>query len=441
MKHLMVVLCCVLIVPSMCATTITKSIDTNRLNTYLERLCHYNKFMGSVCIDKEGLVLYSKSVGYSDVDTRIEATNKSRYCIGSISKSMTSVMIFQAIERGKLSLSTTLDTFFPSIGNADRITIDQMLNHSSGIHNFTDTDFPDWNMQAKSRSEMVDIIERGGNDFEPGSQSKYSNSNYVLLSYILEILYNKPFGKILDKNIVQPLKLTDTFFGEVGKHNHDICNSYKFFDKWRIETRTHPWVTMGAGGIVSTPRELNQFFEALFDGKLVSDSSLAHMMTIENQYGRGLFKIPFYNKIGYGHTGGIDGFNSVSIYFPEDKIAYSLTSNGTNFVINDITLAVLSVTLDKPFDEPNFEAKKLTISDLDKYLGVYSTPQIPIKLTVFKQDSILFGQGTGQQPFVLTQSAENVFTFKSGGIVIEFQPQSGTMILRQGGGSFFLKKE
>jgi CubicO group peptidase (beta-lactamase class C family) len=113
-------------------------------------------------------------------------------------------------------------------------------------------------------------------------------------------------------------------------------------EKWNAEAETDISIPIGAGGIVSTPTDLTKFSDALFGGKLLKTESLEIMKTIKDQYGIGLFQIPFFDKKGYGHTGGIDGFTSVFIHFSDENISYALISNGTNFNNNDISIAVLS---------------------------------------------------------------------------------------------------
>lgn len=417
----------------------SQSSQTTKLNDYFKALEQHDRFMGTISVKRAGENVYSKSVGFSNLESKTRNSENTTYVIGSISKSFTAVMIFQSIEKGKLALSTTLNKYFPSIKNAEKITIDHLLSHRSGIHNFIDNNFQSWATEPKTGGEMLEIIEAGGSDFVPDSKAQYSNSNYVLLSYILETIYNQPFSEILQMNISVPLKLSNTYFGR--SKTNQICNSYKYLDKWRIESNTDPSVLMGAGGIISTANDLNTFFHSLFCGKLISTNSLEQMKTIKDGYGKGLLQIPFGNKIGYGHTGGIDGFSSVSAYYPDDQTAYSLTSNGANYIINNISIAILSIINNVPYDIPSFETVNLTSQDLDKYLGIYSTQQLPMKLTVSKRGKILVAQGTGQPSFDLEASAENTFRFDQAGIVLTFDPAKGTMILKQGGGTFLMKKE
>lgn len=420
---------------------ISQNIDVEKLNRYFDALAGNDKFMGTVCVTSNGKTLYAKSVGFADVEAKIRATPRTRYKIGSISKTFTAVMIFQAIEQGKLTLLTKLDTYFPSVGNAGKITIGQMLSHRSGIHNFTADNDMSWADKPKTREEMIRIIENGGSDFEPDSRQQYSNSNYLLLSYILEDIYRMPYAKILETNIVKPLKLVHTDYGQKITPQKNDSYSYKFFDKWRIESEWHPTITVGAGGIVSTPCDLNLFFEALFGGKLISANGLQQMKAVSEKYGKGLMQMPFNNKTGYGHTGGIDGFQSVSVCFPDDGIAYSLTSNGSDYVINNISIAVLSAVYGLPFEIPDFATVNLTSDDLDKYLGVYTSGQLPIEITVTKKERTLVAQGSGQPAFDLTASKDNTFRFDQAGIVMLFDPVKGTMVLKQGGASFLMKKK
>jgi hypothetical protein len=157
--------------------------------------------------------------------------------------------------------------------------------------------------------------------------------------------------------------------------------------------------------------------------------------------GLGLFIIPFYNKKGYGHTGGIDGFSSVFSYFPEDKIAYSLVSNGTNYIINNISIAVLSAVFDKPYDIPSIATFEVSSEELDQYVGTYSTTSLPVKISVRREGKLLLAQVTGQPSFPLEPTAKHKFEFIQAGVKMEFDPEKKSMILLQGAGKYSFTKE
>ena len=419
----------------------SQTFDKTKLDTYFQVLEKNNKFMGSVALSKNGELIYTKSIGYADLEHKIKATEKTKYRIGSITKSFTSVLIFKAIEKKKLDLNETIDTWFPTITNSNKITIKHLLTHRSGIHNFTNNaNYLQWNTQSKTEKEMIEIIQKGGSDFKPNSRAMYSNSNFVLLTFILEKTFNMSYSELVQTQIIKPLHLANTFvFGKINPKNNE-ANSYHYFGSWKKEAETDFSVPLGAGAITSTPTDLIKFANALFEGQLLTPESLKIMKTIKEGYGSGLFQVPFYSTIGYGHTGGIDGFRSVYSYFEDDKISYALTSNGTNMNNNDISIAVLSAVFNKSYQIPVYTNYTLTSEDLDKYLGVYASKQIPLKITVTKNKNTLIIQATGQQAFVVEAKEKDKFSLDQVGAKFEFNPTEKTMILFQRGGKFKFKK-
>ena len=210
-------------------TCFAQDFDTAKLNSYFKALADNNKFMGSVAVSKNGKIIYTRSIGFADVENNIKLNDSTKYRIGSITKTFTASLILKAVEENKLLLSQTLDNYFPSIKNAEKITISELLYHRSGVHNFTDNaDYLTWNTQPKTEQQMVEIIAKGGSDFEPGSKLQYSNSNYILLTYILEKIYDKPYAELLNKKIIKPLHLKNTYYGgKINIHNNE-CYSYTY---------------------------------------------------------------------------------------------------------------------------------------------------------------------------------------------------------------------
>ena len=401
-----------------------------------------NRFMGSLSISENGKVTYSKTIGKADLASGKSSDKITKYRIGSISKMFTACLVFQAIEENKLSLTQNINRFFPKITSAKEISIGNLLNHRSGIHNFTnDTSYFNYYTASKSQKEMLEIIQASGSDFKSNSKAEYSNSNYILLSFILEKIYKKSYEELLDIKIIQPQGLKNTYFGKKLELEKNECASYRFSGKWELEKETNSSVSLGAGGIVSTTEDLLFFISNLFAGKIINTASLEQMTKLEDGYGMGIFPVPFYDKKGFGHTGGIDGFSSFLYIFPEDKISIALTSNGSRFNNNDIAIAALSDCFDKPFTLPSFYAVELTSADLDKYLGSYANPEIPIKISITKDFLSLIAQATGQPSFTLELIGKDSFEFSPAGVEIQFIPQKNLLILKQGGGEFSFKRE
>lgn len=423
-------------------TCFSQTFNNQRLDSLFQVLEKKDKFMGSIAISKNGELLYSNTIGYCNIETSKKANYKTKYRIGSISKMFTASLILKSIEENKLSLNQTLDKYFPQIENSKKITIENLLNHRSGIHNFTnDSIYLSYNTEFKSQKEMIDIITKGKSDFEPNSKAEYSNSNYVLLSYILEKIYKEDYNSILNKKIIKPIGLINTNFG--GKTNllNNESYSYNFEKKWIKETETDMSIPMGAGAIVSNPTDLTIFIEQLFAGKIISEKSLTLMRTMNEKFGLGVFEFTYLDKKGYGHTGGIDGFQSVVNYFPEEKLAIAIISNGTIYPNRSILLCAESSYFNKPFEMPTFENIEINSEVLNSYVGQYASSQIPLKITIRKQENKLFAQATGQSAFPLEASNSNSFKFEQAGIVLEFNSLKNEMTLKQGGKEFIFTKE
>jgi len=419
-----------------------QQFDSAKLDQLFDTLDVNNKAMISVAISKNNKLLYKRAIGYASVADNVKANEATRYRIGSISKTFTATMIFQLIDEGKLSLSTTLDKYYPAVANSAKITIGNLLNHRSGIHSFTnDAAFLQYMTSPKTEAEMVAIISASKPDFDPDKKTEYSNSNYVLLGYIVEKITKASYSKNLGQRITSKLNLTSTYYGgkiDVAKHE---SHSYKMARKWELQPETDMSIPGGAGALVSTPTELTSFITALLQGKLTSAKSLEQMKTIQDGLGMGLFQVPYNSESGYGHNGSIDGFASSAYYFPNGEYAVALCTNGISYSFNDILIALLSTCYNNPLAIPSFRSVTLKPEDLDKYVGLYSSKDIPLKMTVTKTDNILTAQASGQAAFPLTPKDNDNFVFDAAGITMEFNPTEGTFRLKQGGGNYLFTKD
>lgn len=405
--------------------------------------------MLSVAIAKDGKPVYQRTIGFADIASQKKANTDTLYRIGSITKVFTSVMIFQLIDEGKLSLTTPLAQFYPDVKNASDITIAMLLSHRSGIHNFTNVpDYVEYMTQPKTKQDMLSIIEAMDSDFPPGSKASYSNSGYVLLGYILEDVTGDSYANQLKQRITSKLGLQHTVFGEPIQVQFNHANSYSFQASWTPATLTDMSIPHAAGAISATPTDVAVFLSQLFEGKLLSATSLAKMKEINQGYGHGLFQFPFFERKAYGHTGGIDGFSSQSAYFESDDVAVVLTANGLNYPLNDISIGVLSLYFGIPFEVPDLSSRAITLTEdlLTFYQGVFASNAMSLKITLKITDGQLTAQATGQPALPLTPFSTAEFRFEPGGIIIRFeQTEDGInydkFLLKQGGGTYSFNKE
>jgi len=421
----------------------SQSINKAKLDSLFDLIESKNQGMGSISLFENGMEVYQKSIGFENVEQGKKATAKTKYRIGSISKTFTATIILQLIEEEKLSLETRIEEYFPELPNASTITVEHMLRHRSGLYNFTSSPaYLEWMEDPKSEEELLEVFKENGTVFEPGEKFEYSNTNYVILSFIAEKIENKSFSKIFDERITKGLQLSDVYYGgKIGSRDNE-AKSYTMQDGWQVATETDMSIPTGAGAIVSTPTCLNRFFYALFHGGVIKEESLKQMTTIVDNYGLGLFKIPFYERSAYGHNGGIDGFQSNASYFEKDGLGVAYISNGTVMALNDILIGVLSIYFGREYALPIFQpAIEVSSDELEKYLGTYSSNDLPLKITISLNGDQLMAQATGQGAFPLEPYEEHKFRFNPARIKIEFIPGDKEMILNQGGGRFEFAKE
>jgi D-alanyl-D-alanine carboxypeptidase len=414
--------------------TNAQEIPWHTLDPYFDSLEKHNKFMGNVAVLHKGVLAYQKSLGYAQVESASKANAQTPYRIGSISKTFTAALIFQLIERGKLDLHQSISPYFPQLEGAEPITLAHLLAHRSGLFNFTDAkEYLQWNTEAKTEAQMLQILNQQGLGFEPGTQAAYSNANYLLLSYLLEKIYQQPFHQILEEQLCRPFGLFNTFFGYNPTGNEEETQSYVYLDQWVLKPQTHLSIAMGAGGILSTGEDLLKFAHALFSFKILGAESVKQMTTLRDGFGMGLFAFPLASYRGWGHTGGIDGFTSILTFFEDLEMVYVLLSNGVNYNTNDISLAVLGLALGQAVSIPSFEDYAVEEGVLMQYLGVYASADFPLSITISLENGSLKAQATGQGSFELKPSGPHQFRFDPAGIVIDFLPEANEMILNQMG--------
>jgi D-alanyl-D-alanine carboxypeptidase len=234
-----------------------------------------------------------------------------RFRIGSVTKTFTAAIVLQLVDEGKVRLAGTLDDYLPGVvPRGDRITIRQLLAHRSGLPNYSD--FTTWFEPARRSPTIrpIDILRFAASQrpsFAPGSQWRYSNTNYVALGLVIEKVTGHSYGQELEQRIFEPLGLEQTELPEA-----DVVPDLE-------DEGENPNVSWAAGAIVSDAHDLARFYSALLSGRLVSDESLAEMeqRTIVvgggtvTAVGRGLWSIDLSCGRFWGHEGGILGYGTL----------------------------------------------------------------------------------------------------------------------------------
>jgi CubicO group peptidase (beta-lactamase class C family) len=414
--------------------------DKAKLEEFFDRLAEKNKAMGSLVIAKDGKVLYTRVIGYSQINgtEKKPLTAADRFRIGSVTKMFTAAMILQLVEEGKLKLTDTLEKFCPQVPNAKKITIVQLLGHRSGIPDVRRDHEAQRNVFTTpiTKDEMLALIAKATPEFEPDAKYSYSNSGYFLLGVIIEKATGKSYEEALEQRITSKIGLKDTYTatGNVDVNKNEALTYFNLGGDWKQGTEPHPSVFFGGGQIVSTPNDLAKFIQALFDGKIVSKESLDQMKTMRDGGGLGMHSFKFAGKNFYGHAGGAGNYGAWLSYEPEERLAVAYTTNAKIYPVENIVRGVVDIYFDKPFTIPALGPLAVSPETLDKYVGVYSSPDGPRKWTITRDGGTLFFQPPGAQSAVpLEATAEDKFQIE-GAAVFEFDAAKKQMTIKGRGG-------
>jgi len=259
--------------------------------------------------------------------------------IGSNTKTFVAVVVMQMVQEGKVGLDEPIETYLPGLIkgegiDASRITVRQLLQHTSGLPEHTDYYFSS-NAAALENiqhyipaRDLLDVALSKPAAFEPGTQWSYSNTNYIVLGMLIERVSQRPMGEQIDQRIIKRLGLSHTYFPGNGekKIRGSHPQGYHINGEGKLEDVTEmdaslPWA---AGAMVSTPSELNTFFQAVFDGRLLTQTSIDEMKKGVDTgsggmvYGLGLFGTPLScGGTSWGHGGGIFGYETHNAVGPD----------------------------------------------------------------------------------------------------------------------------
>jgi len=419
-----------------------QNFNQQKLNQYFDVLEKENQVMGSFAMAYQGEIIYERQVGFASIEDSLPINATTQFRVGSISKTFTATLILKLAQLNKLSLNDKLSNYFPQIENSKSISLKMLLNHSSGIYNFTNNPkFFEYLEEPKTQKELLEIITEGGSDFKPGSDFNYSNSNYVLLTFIAEKTTGKPINELLEQYIFKPVQLEHTAVGGPIEVQKNQARSYIYTAAYSPATETNMSIPLGAGFIISTPSDLCRFFHALRTGAIIPQALADSMIPpSESNYGLGLFPFPFKGKVALGHNGGIDGFVSSAGHFDIEQLSVSYTISGTQLEPNEIMLTMLSAYFGEDFELPNFDIAPLSDKEIARLSGTYKSPSFPLDIKIFGSNGQLMAQATGQGAFKLKSLGNNRFEFKAAQILMQFNPEKDQLVFSQGGATTMFKR-
>lgn len=346
----------IVIILILSSTVFSQKNEFDKLNSYLNYVENNNLGVGSVSIFKDGKEVYNKKFGQKYL-TNLVYDENTKYQIGSVTKLITATLVFKLFEENKLKLDDKLSNFYPEIPNSNKITIKNLLEHTSGLGSYVVKNGEIWVTEKVTEEEIYNLILKQGVTFEPNEKVAYSNTAYYLLTKILEKKYKKPFHKIVEKEIANPFNLKNLV--SVKSNPNNIFAPFEFEgNKWHEKKEEINFKNVvGVGDLVSTSKDLNVFIYNLFQNNIVNKKSLDTMIPVENKesWGRGLAVWDFDGIIFYGHGGDTLGSHAVLIYNKKDNLSISFNTNAERVSKDDFIKYIVYCLYNKEFDFPTVD--------------------------------------------------------------------------------------
>ncbi len=379
-----------------------------------------------VLVARDGKILFCHGYSWADREQKIPATPETRFRIGSVTKQFTAAAILHLAGEKKLSIDDTLAKYFPKYPGGDKITLRQLLTHTSGLHNYTaHPDFMARVTQPISSADLVAWFQDDPPDFAPGEQFAYCNTGYVLLGQIVEKVSGQTYGDYLQKQFFGPLGMNDTGVYVNATPPVHVAKGYSFLikDLQPAKDWDMSWAG-GAGSLYSTVADLWHWTEALQEGRVLSPEGLQNMTTEVSvpkketlllRYGMGLYHAVIGGLPAIGHNGGLNGFLSAVMWFPEQKITVVVLSNAMPSPPRKSPDELVTVAA-RAFLGPEMAAAAPKIDTAidpktyPDYVGRYDYKSGIQEITV--ENGHIFAQLTDQNRFEVFPSGPDAFFFK-----------------------------
>jgi len=318
---------------------------TARLDEIMKTYHQYNMFDGSVLVAEEGKVIYKSAFGMANREWNIPNATDTKFMIGSVSKPITALLMLIQVQKGLVNLDKTISDYIPEFSkkNGSRITVRQLLSHTSGMPNYDITAdfFPRISRTHFTREEYIKVYMDSSLLFEPGSSFFYSSWGYFTLGYIMEKVSGKSYAQLMKEDIFDKIGMNSSgsyFHTQVVPkratgYDYDF-NGYTSSD-FRDQSNT-----MGTGDLYSTVEDLFKLHLALTNNTLLNKKLTDEMFAPgmrPAQYGYGWFNKQF--KYGTDsvasnfHLGMTDGFISFMVRIPSTNslIVILCNSSPTDF--------------------------------------------------------------------------------------------------------------
>ncbi|MDM7922365.1 MAG: serine hydrolase [Pyrinomonadaceae bacterium] len=360
-----------------------------KVDEYMNARLDAKGFGGAVLFVKDGNTVAGGGYGFADLEAKSPIKPDTKFRIGSVTKQFTAALVLMLQEEGKLNVQDPVCKYLDPCPEAwQPVTIHHLLSMSSGITSITS--LPNWRNELRFKDlTPAEVIAMTGPlplKAKPGDAYEYSNTNYIVLGTIVEKLSGKTYEQFLTERIIKPLGLKDTGLDNGKTRYPNSALGYTM--KNGVISPADPvsvTISFSAGAMYSTPGDLHKWQMALLGGRVYKkEETLAAMLTPnKGDYGYGLIVVTDRKgRKRITHGGGIEGFITDSVYFPEEKLFIAAFTNNDRNAMGELMGALTAIPFGEPYALPKKRvAIKLDAAILDKYVGEYQlAPTMSFKI-------------------------------------------------------------
>ncbi len=411
----------------------------DKIDSAVTAYVRLQKFSGTVLVAHNGNILLARGYGQANYELGVPNTSQTKYRLGSLTKQFTATAIMQLQERGLLGVHDPLSKYLPGYPNGDAITIHHLLSHTSGIANYTaiEKDRTSWRTAA-TLQELIDKFRDVPASFKPGESYEYSNSNYVLLTLIIEKVSGEPYEQYVQQHIFDPLGMKESGYDHAQKLLANRAAGYTLSaDGLANAEYIDMSVPSGAGALYSTVEDLYKWDRALYTEKLLKKSSLDAMFTpVSGYYGYGWAMVN-KGRRQIQHSGGVNGFATFIARYPDDDVCIIVLGNFEHGEPADVGATIASIVFGEPYKLPSERVvAKVDPAVYARHIGEYELAP-GFVITVTTGDGKLYAQATGQSKFEIYPESDVLYFLTVVDAQIEFRMDdkgaTKELVLYQGG--------
>lgn len=422
-----------------------QSLAATRTDTLLSYYNQLLEFNGNVLLARDGKEIIHKGYGYRIVDKEMICDTNTIFQIGEVTQSITATVVLMLHEQGKLNIKDKLSKYYPEYPNGDKITIEHLLTHTSGIYDYADSmDFiQNQSLISHSKEEMLDLFKDQPLTSVPGKEYNNSLSNYLLLGYIVEKATGNSYYSTARSLIFEPLGMQHSGFAYNQYASWDKATGHYIMRPNRLmpAPNTDSTALGAAGSMFSTASDLYKWSKAVIQGKFLSDSMWKRALT------------PYKDNFGYGWhinrdtttgntfidaSGTTKGFHAKIRLSLKDKTSIIILMNDMGDDPAPILRKVTAILYDKPFEYPTQKQPVLYPEKiLREYEGMYELDE-NTDLRVYYEEQMLKGFIIGQDPFpIIGLKKKDQFYLNNSDVTIHFvrnrEGKITSMVIRQNG--------